>query len=121
MNLLSNALKFGAGKPIRVRVERRDATAVLTVADQGVGIAPADQKRIFGRFERAVPARHYGGLGLGLFIVRQIVDSLGGRITVHSSPGQGATFQVEMPLQPLFPDGAVAEGRGSSRRGERVN
>ena len=119
MNLLSNALKFGAGKPIRVRVERRDATAVLTVADQGVGIDPADQKRIFDRFERAVSVRHYGGLGLGLFIVRQIVDSLGGRITVRSSPGEGSTFQVEMPLQPVHAQGAVAVG--SSRDGERAN
>lgn len=121
MNLLSNALKFGAGKPIRVRVERRDATAVLTVGDPGVGIDTADQKRIFDRFERAVPTRHYGGLGLGLFIVRQIVDSLGGRITVRSSPGEGSTFQVEMPLQPIHPDGVVAEGLGTSDGGERVN
>jgi len=121
MNLLSNALKFGAGKPIRVRVERRDATAVLTVADRGVGIDTADQKRIFDRFERAVPTRHYGGLGLGLFIVRQIVDSLGGRITVRSSPGEGSTFQVEMPLRPIHPEGVVAEGLGNSDGGERAN
>ncbi len=121
MNLLSNALKFGAGKPIRVRVERRGATAVLTVADQGVGIDPADQKRIFDRFERAVSVRHYGGLGLGLFIVRQIVDSLGGRITVRSSPGQGSTFQVEMPVQPIPAETAIAEDLGSASGGERIN
>ena len=96
-------------------------TAVLIVADQGVGIDPADHKRIFGRFERAVPVRHYGGLGLGLFIVRQIVDSLGGRITVHSTPGEGSTFQVDMPLQPTHPEGAVAEGLGGSRGGERIH
>jgi signal transduction histidine kinase len=120
-NLLSNALKFGAGKPIRVRVERRDATAVLTVADRGVGIDTADQKRIFDRFERAVPARHYGGLGLGLFIVRQIVDSLGGRITIRSAPGEGSTFQVDMPLQPIHPDGAVVEALDRSPGGRPAN
>ena len=121
MNLLSNALKFGARKPIRVRVERRDGMAVLTVADQGLGIDPADQKRIFDRFERAVSVRHYGGLGLGLFIVRQIVDSLGGRIVVRSSPGNGSTFQVELPLQPIHADNAVVDGLGNSRGGERIN
>jgi signal transduction histidine kinase len=65
--------------------------------------------------------RHYGGLGLGLFIVRQIVDSLGGRITVRSSPGNGSTFQIEMPVQPIHADNAVVDVLGNSRGGERIN
>ncbi len=64
-NLLSNALKYGAGKPVTLSASSRDGWAQLTVEDQGIGIAPIDHKRIFGRFERAVSARHYGGLGRG--------------------------------------------------------
>ncbi|HET6344589.1 MAG TPA: ATP-binding protein, partial [Myxococcota bacterium] len=79
-NLLSNATKYGAGHPIEVRVRQEGAVAWLTVRDHGIGIAPEHQARIFDRFERAVSERHYGGLGLGLWIVRQIVDSLGGQI-----------------------------------------
>jgi signal transduction histidine kinase/DNA-binding response OmpR family regulator len=119
LNLVSNAIKFGAGKPIRIRLERRMGVATLSVVDQGIGIDPVDQRRIFDRFERAVPVRHYGGLGLGLFIVRQIVESMGGRITVRSSLGEGSTFQVELPLQPMRPEprmtSAWPDGRGPAR------
>jgi signal transduction histidine kinase/DNA-binding response OmpR family regulator len=113
-NLVSNAVKFGAGNPIRVHVDHRSDAATLTVVDQGIGIDPADQKRIFDRFERAVSARQYGGLGLGLFIVRQIVDSIGGRIAVRSAPGQGSTFQVEIPIKPKIPDDGDAAPRDGS-------
>jgi PAS domain S-box-containing protein len=98
-NLLTNATKFGAGKPIEVTVSASDDAATLVVADHGVGIAPEQQARIFERFERAVSARHYGGLGLGLYIVRQIVDAHHGAISVASRPGQGATFTVALPRQ----------------------
>ncbi|HEX8538700.1 MAG TPA: GAF domain-containing protein, partial [Cystobacter sp.] len=63
-NLLSNALKYGAGRPVTVSAALRDGVAQFTVEDRGIGIAPQDHERIFGRFERAVSARHYGGLGL---------------------------------------------------------
>jgi signal transduction histidine kinase len=70
------------------------------VRDHGIGIAPEHQSRIFQRFERAVSERHYGGFGLGLWIVKQIVESLGGDIRVESQPGKGATFTVALPLEP---------------------
>lgn len=98
-NLLTNAVKYGRGGPIHVRLEKSDGMARLVVKDQGVGIALADQARIFERFERAVSSRHYGGLGLGLWIVRQIVEAHGGKIRVASKPSQGAEFTVELPLQ----------------------
>ena len=69
----------------------------LEVCDHGIGIAPEHQARIFGRFERAVSDRHFGGLGLGLWIVRQVIESHGGTITVESAPGQGSRFVVRLP------------------------
>jgi signal transduction histidine kinase len=102
-NLLSNALKYGAGTPVGVHVAS-DATHVrLRVEDGGIGIPPEAVERIFGRFERAVSTRHYGGLGLGLYVTRQIVERLGGRVGVESQPGRGAAFTVELPLHPPAP------------------
>jgi signal transduction histidine kinase len=101
INLVTNALKYGPGAPIDIGVERRgERTARLTVRDHGIGIAPEDQERIFQRFERAVSALHFGGLGLGLFIVRQLVELHEGTVHVESALGQGATFIVELPCEP---------------------
>ncbi|PTL82915.1 ATP-binding sensor histidine kinase [Vitiosangium sp. GDMCC 1.1324] len=100
-NLLSNAIKFGAGRPIELRVEKQDGRARLTVTDHGIGIEPSQRARIFGRFERAVSERHYGGLGLGLYISRGIAEAHGGNIQVESQPGEGATFTVELPCTGL--------------------
>jgi PAS domain S-box-containing protein len=97
MNLLSNAIKYGGGQPIEVRVEATDLGARLVVVDHGVGIAPEDRDRIFARFERVASAEHYGGLGLGLYITRAIVDAHGGSISVSNSAGQGSTFAVDLP------------------------
>lgn len=96
-NLLSNALKYGAGKPIEISVETAGDRARLSVVDHGIGIAADEQERIFQRFERAVPERHYAGLGLGLWIVRQIVEAHGGSIHVRSDEGEGSTFTVDLP------------------------
>jgi len=104
-NLLSNAVKYGAGRPVRVSYAQVGDQAVLVVKDQGIGIDPADQLQIFERFERAVSSRNYGGLGLGLFIVKRIVEAHGGTISVESRPGEGAAFRVELPLQPAAADG----------------
>jgi signal transduction histidine kinase len=97
-NLLSNAINYGAGKPIAIRIESDSDVARLTVTDHGIGI-PGDAKaRIFERFERAVSAHHYGGFGVGLWLVRRIVEAHGGTIRVDSTTGEGATFTVELPL-----------------------
>lgn len=98
-NLLSNAVKYGAGKPITLTAACDGEFATLTVTDEGIGIAPEDQQRIFARFERAVSSRHYGGLGLGLFIVREVLEKMGGTIRVRSVPAEGAAFTVILPLQ----------------------
>ncbi|QRN96873.1 MASE1 domain-containing protein [Archangium violaceum] len=99
-HLLGNAAKFGAGHPIELRVEQREDRAYLTVRDQGIGLAPEALERIFGRFERAVSSREYGGLGLGLFLTQRIVEAHEGHIRVTSQPGQGATFVLELPASP---------------------
>jgi signal transduction histidine kinase len=96
-NLVSNAIKFGAGAPIEVVVRPLGNAAQLVVRDHGIGISPADQARIFGRFERAVSSTHYGGLGLGLYIVKRVVDGLGGGMTCESALNEGSTFTVTLP------------------------
>jgi signal transduction histidine kinase len=98
-NLLSNAIKYGGGKPIVARVDQVGETARLTIRDEGIGIPAEHVGRIFGRFERAVSSRHYGGLGLGLYIARELVEVHGGRILVTSNPGAGSTFTVMLPLR----------------------
>jgi PAS domain S-box-containing protein len=100
-NLLSNAVKYGAGRPVQVSFGANGERALLVVRDHGIGIDPADQLQIFERFERAVSSRNYGGLGLGLFIVKRIVEAHGGTISVESRPGEGASFRVELPLKPV--------------------
>jgi len=98
-NLLSNAIKYGRGKPISVGVTAAEDMARVAVHDEGIGIAHGDVSRIFGRFERAVSSRHYGGLGLGLYIAHEVVEAHGGCILVQSEPGRGSTFTVLLPLQ----------------------
>jgi PAS domain S-box-containing protein len=100
-NLLSNAMKYGRGRPIEVGLTGTPNAASLTVRDWGIGIPVEEQARIFERFERAVTARIYTGFGLGLWIVRQIVDALGGSIHVQSQPGRGALFTVSIPRDPI--------------------
>jgi signal transduction histidine kinase len=97
-NLVSNAVKYGSGRPIDLTVEQLGDRARVHVRDRGIGIATGDQGRIFERFERLVSERHYGGFGLGLWIARQNIEAMGGTIRVESAPGEGSTFTVELPI-----------------------
>jgi predicted ATPase/signal transduction histidine kinase/tRNA A-37 threonylcarbamoyl transferase component Bud32 len=98
-NLLANSMKYAAGKPVHLSVVLQDRGVHLCVADKGIGIAEAYQEKIFNRFERATLSKNIGGLGLGLYISRQIVLAHGGDITVTSQVGIGALFDVYIPLR----------------------
>ncbi|MBZ4418076.1 MASE1 domain-containing protein [Myxococcus sp. RHSTA-1-4] len=102
-HLLGNAIKFGIGHPVDVELTEVDGRARLTVTDQGIGIPRDSLERIFGRFERAVSSLQYGGLGLGLFLTRQIAEAHGGSVHVESEAGAGATFVLELPVRPRAP------------------
>jgi len=107
-NLLSNALKFGAGHAVEVTVTEGEH-ARLVVRDHGMGIAREDLERVFDRYERATAARGIAGLGLGLYIVRQILVAHGGSIRVESEPGAGSAFTVELPARTTRDDELPAE------------
>ena len=98
-NLLTNALRYGAKKPIDVSVYMQGDQAVIEVTDQGIGISEENQQRIFHQFERIAGSHVVTGLGLGLFISEQIVAAHNGQITVHSALGEGAMFRVCLPLE----------------------
>lgn len=98
-NLFSNALKYGDGHPVSVSARARGDSVELEVRDQGTGISAADQQRIFGAFERVASDRRIGGLGLGLYIGRQIAEAHGGTLQVASKPGHGASFRLSLPLR----------------------
>lgn len=103
-NLLVNVVKYAPGRPVRVSLGRVGGIATLVVDDQGPGIAEDKQQTIFERFERGDASTSAGGLGLGLFIVKEIVDGQGGSIRVESRVGEGARFIVELPLHPELRD-----------------
>jgi protein-histidine pros-kinase len=96
-HLLSNAIKYGSDKPVVVTVDRAGDDAILSMHDEGIGVAPEARSRLFNRFARFESSRHYGGLGLGLWIIKEIVEAHSGQITVRSS-GAGATFRVVLPM-----------------------
>jgi signal transduction histidine kinase len=96
-NLLTNAAKYGNAKPVSVEIEEAGAVVRVRVRDGGIGISASDQQRIFERFERAVPERHYGGFGVGLWLSREIIEAHGGAIEVQSEPAAGSTFTVTLP------------------------
>jgi signal transduction histidine kinase len=96
-NLISNAVKYGAGRPIRIAVEGDANHARVSIEDEGIGMAPEVVERILQPFERGVATGEYSGLGLGLYITDQIVRAHGGALIVRSTPGRGSTFTVELP------------------------
>jgi signal transduction histidine kinase len=96
-NLLSNAIKYGAGRPIWISLEGTHDRAIITVRDEGIGVAPADQERIFQRFERVSTTSRVPGFGVGLWMSRALVRSIGGTIRVNSVPGHGSAFIVDVP------------------------
>lgn len=98
-NLLSNALRYGAGRPIVISLQANDDAARLEVSDRGMGIKAADQERIFGRFHR-VPGATVSGFGVGLWISRELARAMAGDVTVQSSPGAGSTFVLRLPMSP---------------------
>lgn len=107
-NLLTNAIRYGEGKPVKIRVHSDSGRVTLCVTDQGIGIGKEDQEKIFDRFERAVNANEVSGLGLGLFITKQIVKAHGGTIWVESELGKGSTFFVELPRKKECPQSVEA-------------
>ncbi len=109
-NLLTNALKYGAGHPITLQVGEDPELVWLEISDQGIGIDADQVPRLFQRFARAVSERNYGGLGLGLYITRRIVETHGGAVRVTSVPGQGSTFRVTLPKGFLPKGRAVGHG-----------
>jgi signal transduction histidine kinase len=111
-NLLSNAIKYGSGRPIEVTVAEDGPRARLSIRDHGVGIPEEAQQRIFGRFERVGSHRHYAGLGLGLWIVRLVVEAHAGQVRVVSRPGEGAEFVVELPRAAEAVPATVGGGNG---------
>jgi signal transduction histidine kinase len=97
-NLLTNALRYGQGRPVAVTVATSGTEALVSVRDRGLGISPEDQERIFGQFERAEGGSQVPGLGLGLYIARGIAQAHRGQLAVRSTPGAGAEFILSLPL-----------------------
>ncbi len=98
-NLITNAIKYGNGSPVHVAVKKQGSHALITVEDHGIGIPPDKLDEVFGRFKRAVTNKQYQGLGVGLFISRQIVHAHGGQIHVKSHLNEGSIFTVELPIK----------------------
>jgi PAS domain S-box-containing protein len=99
-NLLTNSLKYAQGSPVELSVQGTESEVVLTVSDSGPGIPASEWDRIFRRFERAAPITNYGGLGLGLYVARQIVEAHGGAIQIAQLRPEGAHFVIRLPREP---------------------
>ena len=96
-NLVSNAIKYGEGRPIRVTLSANAADACLTVSDHGSGIAPENLGRVFARFERAVQRGQASGFGIGLWLVGRLTHAMGGSIDIDSVVGEGTSIRVTLP------------------------
>ena len=114
LNLLTNAMRYGAGKPIFIQVDAKSDRARIVIRDQGRGIAKENHEVIFQKFERAAEGKEIHGLGLGLYIVKNIVEAHHGCIQVQSELGQGATFIIDLPIN-------EAQNSGSETASDLVN
>jgi len=115
-NLLSNALKFGLGRPIRIEVKPAEYGVHISVRDHGIGVLPADQEWIFERSRHARPEEG-GGLGLGLWLVRELASAHGGWVTLENRKGRGSTFTVFLRTQrPLTDGGGLTAAVRPARR-----
>lgn len=114
INLLTNAIKYGQGHPIHIRVCKDQDKIRISVKDHGIGIAQKDLERIFARFERAVSGKNFAGLGLGLFIASQLAEAHKGHISVESELGSGSTFTLEAPQFIPLENNPVFVNRGTS-------
>jgi signal transduction histidine kinase len=117
-NLFSNAIKYGAGRPVAVRLAGAPHEVRIEVEDRGSGIAREEVGRVFERFFRGAAPSHPGGLGVGLWIVKKLVDAHGGTVTCESTPGAGSTFRVTLPRDVSRSD-RVRGRSGSLREGPR--
>jgi signal transduction histidine kinase/FixJ family two-component response regulator len=110
-NLVSNAIKYGSPKPVDILIEQKDGAVQVTVKDRGIGISAENLDRVFERFERAVEGNQFSGLGLGLYIVRQLVEAHNGRVWASSVPHEGSSFVFTMPCFPA----SVGNGNGLTK------
>jgi two-component system phosphate regulon sensor histidine kinase PhoR len=102
VNLVDNAVKYSpGGGHVELRVRNGDGSCVIDVVDQGLGIPPAERERIFEKFYRLDPQQTHGvgGSGLGLYICRELVERMDGRLSVESEPGKGSRFTLELPAR----------------------
>lgn len=97
-NLISNAIKYGDGKPVDITVAREGDRVRLEVIDHGIGISAEDQARVFGRFEQVLTGQPRTGFGVGLWLARALIEAHRGSISVHSTPAKGSAFTVWLPL-----------------------
>jgi signal transduction histidine kinase len=110
-NILSNAVKFGAGQAIEISLGSASDTVSLRVRDHGIGMSKLDQTHLFERFRRGQGAQQHIGFGVGLWLVSELVEAMGGRISIVSATETGSTFTVTLPLTPIVPNGAPARDR----------
>lgn len=108
LNILTNAAKYGNQKPVHVVLRSSNGLAIFSIKDHGLGIHKDKQERVFDRFERAISSKNISGLGLGLYISKEIIKAHNGKIWVDSEPYQGAEFHVELSCLPVMETDAIS-------------
>ena len=131
-NLVTNAIKYGQGKPVDVTIRHAGGSAEVRVTDRGIGVDPEQHERIFGKFERAASQRNYGGLGLGLWITRELVELMRGQVRVETRPGTArpsscrcrtstrTSASTSTAIARRAPEPRSSRGRARKRHGRRI-